>query len=230
MSQPEFIAPHCSAELVILHRDEHVLILEKPSGLLSVPGQNPLNADSVLLRLKQSFPQARLVHRLDFGTSGLMIACLSDAAIAQLNRQFQLHQVAKQYTALLAGHLALEQGLIDLAIARDDFPRQKICAQTGKQAQSAYRVMAREYTRSGVAATRVEFKPQTGRTHQLRLHSQAIGYPIIGCDLYNAQLIIDGLSVDSQLLAERLLLHASALCFAHPASGEQLEFNSACPF
>jgi len=230
MSATEFIAPPCLSELGYVYQDEHLLLLEKPSGLLSVPGQNPLNSDSVLLRLKQRYPQARLVHRLDFGTSGLMIACLTDHAIAHINRQFQLRQVQKEYTAVLAGHLQDDDGVIDLPIARDVFPVQKICVETGKQAQSAYQVLARDVSSNGIPITRVHYKPLTGRTHQLRVHSKAIGHAILGCELYNAEVESNGRTVDTESLSERLLLHAGSLSFEHPESGERVVFESDCPF
>lgn len=225
----QFIAPPCEAELGFLYQDEHIVLLEKPSGLLSVPGKNPLNNDSVLERLKLLHPQAKLVHRLDFGTSGLMVAALSDLAIAHLNRQFQERRVEKQYTALLAGHLSNDSGEIDAPIARAEFPLQKICTETGKTALSHYQVLSRERTQCGYPVTRVRFQPVTGRTHQLRIHSLSIGHPILGCDLYRADVEAEGRMVDSQELASRLLLHASSLRFEHPVSGERMSLESTCP-
>ncbi len=227
----DFIVPPCHEEITILHRDEHLLVIDKPSKLLSVPGQNPLNKDSVLLRLKQQWPEVKLVHRLDFGTSGLMLACLSGLSIANLNLQFQNRSVQKQYTAHLAGHVEPEQGVIDLPIARaDDFPRQKVCRETGKPAQSHYRVLAHETTASGVDYSRVLFSPITGRTHQLRLHSLVMGHPLLGCDLYNQEVEVRGQLVNSQTLASRLLLHACRLSFEHPVSQQPVLFESAAGF
>ena len=226
----EFIAPPCEAELGFLFQDEHIVLLEKPSGLLSVPGKNPLNKDSVLERLKLRHPQAKLVHRLDFGTSGLMVAALSDLAIAHLNRQFQERRVEKQYTALLAGHLPNDSGEIDAPIARGEFPLQKICTDTGKKALSRYQVLSRESTVCGFPVTRVRYQPVTGRTHQLRIHSLSIGHPILGCDLYRADVEAEGRVEDSQGLASRLLLHAGSLSFGHLVSGERISFESDCSF
>ena len=226
----EFIAPPCEAELGFQYQDEHIVLLEKPSGLLSVPGKNPLNKDSVLERLKLRHPQAKLVHRLDFGTSGLMVAALSDLAIAHLNRQFQERRVEKQYTALLAGHLPNDSGEIDAPIARGEFPLQKICTETGKAALSRYQVLARERTACGFPVTRVHFQPVTGRTHQLRIHSLSMGHPIMGCDLYRADVEAEGRVVDSQELASRLLLHAGLLNIEHPVSGERLSFRNESPY
>lgn len=225
-----FIAPPCTAELGFLYQDTDIVLLEKPSGLLAVPGQHPRNKDSVLSRLQQRFPQAKLAHRLDFGTSGLMLACLSAHAIAHVNRQFQQRTVTKNYIALLAGRLEQEQGSIDLPIARAAFPLQKICSEKGKPAQSDYQLLAHESTVCGFPVSRVRYHPVTGRTHQLRLHSLAIQHPILGCDLYRAGVQGHGREVCSYSLASRLLLHASALAFDHPDTGRRMVFESQCPF
>lgn len=226
MSADVFIAPHCSADIRILHRDEHILVLEKPHGLLSVPGQNPLNVDSVLTRLKVNDPGVKLVHRLDFATSGLMVACLTDYAIADLNRQFQQRTVSKSYTAVLAGHLQQSDFIIDLPIARAEFPRQRICAETGKSAQTHVELLETGVTDEGASFSRVLFRPVTGRTHQLRLHSLAIGHPILGCDLYSMPVEAKAGLVSSQRLAGRLMLHAAGLKFVCPRSGEVVRFDS----
>jgi len=230
-SSPEdFIAPPCTAALGFVFSDADIVVLEKPSGLLSVPGKHPSNKDSVLERLKVQYPSAKLVHRLDFGTSGLMVAALSSRGIAHLNQQFQERSIAKEYTAVLAGHLADDCGEISMPIARGDFPRQKICTETGKEAISHYQVLAHEYTDGDFPVTRVRYKPVTGRTHQLRIHSLEIGHPIVGCDLYNAELMLKTQLVDSHKLAKRLQLHASQLSFDHPLSGERMSVVSECPF
>lgn len=216
-----FIAPVCEDQIRLLFQDEHLLLINKPSGLLSLSGKNPLNKDSVHSRLVQDFPTARLVHRLDFGTSGIMVVALSKAVNAHLGKQFQAGEVAKTYTALLAGHLAEESGVLDFPIAKDPalFPRQTICWTQGKSARTEYQVLARQWA---PCATRVLFRPITGRTHQLRIHSQAIGHSIIGCDLYASRAV--------QQLAPRLLLHATTLAFIHPVSGEPISHYCECPF
>ncbi|MGB0866785.1 MAG: RluA family pseudouridine synthase, partial [Granulosicoccaceae bacterium] len=191
-----------------MYRDNHILVVEKPSGLLSVPGKNPLNKDSVLERLKAMYPAAKLVHRLDFGTSGVMLAALTEQAVTHLNKQFQSRRVRKAYIALVAGHLEADSGEIDLPIARGDFPLQKICESGGKRAISRYEVLSRETTGAGFPVSRLRFTPLTGRTHQLRLHSLAISHPIVGCDLYHKMVQFAGRKIDSQQLASRLLLHA----------------------
>ncbi len=223
-----FVAPTCHEQIDILFQDRHILLINKPSGLLSLSGKNPLNKDSVHFRLRQQFPTATMAHRLDFGTSGIMVLALSKPVNAHLTRQFQDRTVGKSYIAVLDGHLQCDQGVIDAPIARDkpNFPRQKICQASGKQALSHYQVLERSTQQSAGSAhrltSRVEFRPRTGRTHQLRIHSLAIGHPILGCDLYG--------SAQTEAMASRLLLHALTLEFDHPISGERIKANSPCPF
>ncbi|GAA6134507.1 RluA family pseudouridine synthase [Oceaniserpentilla sp. 4NH20-0058] len=213
----EFIAPVCHEAIEILYQDEHILLINKPSGLLSLSGKHPANQDSVHFRLVQDFPSALLVHRLDFGTSGIMLVALSKEMVRCLNQQFSNREVAKTYTAKLWGRVEQDYGVIDLPIAKGVFPRQQICMESGKSAVSEYQVLARYEN-----ATKVLFTPLTGRTHQLRIHSFAIGHPILGCDLYGTQASLDS--------ASRLLLHASALSFTHPTTGKPFLIESPCLF
>lgn len=225
-----FIAPPCAAEINILHQDAHLLLIDKPSGLLSLSGKNPQNLDSVHYRLVQDFPGCTLVHRLDFGTSGLMVVARDKAINAAIAHQFSQRAVTKSYGALLCGHLADDEGLIDAPIAKDPalFPRMKICAVQGKPARSRYRVVERlvRQNEDGVSLplTRVVLTPETGRTHQLRIHCQLLGHPILGCDLYG------GLLLAGTEKTPRLMLHASALDFVHPVSGEPMAASCASPF
>lgn len=224
----DFIAPVCEDFARILYQDEAILLVNKPSGLLSLSGKNPLNWDSLHYRLvhgqvgvSPAFPEAKLPHRLDFGTSGLMLVGLNAASTQQLNRQFQSGSLQKRYLAVLEGWLENDQGQISAPIAKDKrlFPRVKICHATGKAAISHYQVLQRlEQPRR----TRVQLTPLTGRTHQLRIHCWHIGHPILGCDLYS--------SAQSEQLAERLLLHASDLYFEHPVSAEPVHAQCPCPF
>lgn len=181
-----FIAPPCDGQIKILYQDSDILLIDKPSGLLSLSGKNPLNFDSVHYRLVADFPSATLVHRLDFGTSGIMLVALNKAVNGILTKQFQARTLEKRYTALLHGYLTSDSGIINLPIAKDsgNFPLQKICHSTGKPALSPYRVLERL---TEPFATRVEFTPVSGRTHQLRLHSQQLGHSILGCDLYGGE-------------------------------------------
>lgn len=215
-----FIAPPCHDKVEILYQDEYLVLINKPSGLLSLSGKNPQNLDSVHHRLVKTFPGCTLVHRLDFGTSGLMVIARNKAINAALCQQFSQRAVTKLYSALLCGHLDNNEGVIDAPIAKDPalFPLMSICAINGKPARSGYRVIERFYheLENGtlLPLTRVELTPETGRTHQLRIHCQQLGHPILGCDLYG------GLLLTGTEQTPRLMLHASELHFVHPASGE----------
>ena len=221
----DFVAPKCDGFIEILYQDDDILLINKPSGLLSLSGKNPLNWDSVHYRivhgqkgLTATFTEAKLPHRLDFGTSGIMIVGLNAIASKHINKQFQARTIQKRYVAMLEGCLAVDDGQITAPIAKDKllFPRVKICQSTGKTALSEYKVLKRLRQ---PCRTLVQFTPITGRTHQLRIHSQFIGHPILGCDLYK--------SAQSEHMAGRLQLHASDLYFEHPTTGEKIHIN--CP-
>jgi tRNA pseudouridine32 synthase / 23S rRNA pseudouridine746 synthase len=216
-----FIVPVCDEQIAIVYQDEHLLLVNKPSKLLSLSGKHPLNKDSLHWRLVKQFPTATLLHRLDFGTSGLLIIALSKQVNGHITRQFQARSVVKTYVALLYGHVPDDIGRIDMPIAknRDQFPLQKICYETGKSAVTHYEVVERLQNPS---ASRVIFKPESGRTHQLRIHSREMGYPILGCDLYASD--------EAYFLAERLMLHAERIEFDHPVSGERMKGYCPCPF
>jgi len=214
-----FIAPLCTQAIELLYQDEHILLINKPSGLLSLSGKNPLNLDSVHYRLVQLYPQITLIHRLDFGTSGIMLLALDKATNALLSAQFQACTIVKRYQCIVAGHVALDSGVIDAPISKDKalFPRLKVCLEHGQAARSHYQVLQRL-----AQQTRLLYTPETGRTHQLRIHSQFFGHPIAGCDLYGTE--------QTQAMAPRLLLHAAELEFDHPVSGQRMTVKCACPF
>ena len=216
-----YIVPVCKEEIEILYQDDYLLMINKPGVLLSLSGKHPLNKDSVHYRLVKDFPTATIVHRLDFGTSGLLVVALNKQINAHISLQFQQRTVNKSYTAMLYGHLAEDSGSIELPIAKDklNFPLQKICYETGKPAVTHYQVIERLQQ---PFATRVLFKPVSGRTHQLRIHSREIGHAILGCDLYASD--------EAFFMAQRLMLHASHIDFDHPVSGERIFGNSPCPF
>ena len=157
-NEDDFIAPVCHDEIELLYQDEHILLIKKPSGLLSLSGKNPPNLDSVHYRLVKDFPSARMIHRLDLGTSGIMVLALSKTANTHLCEQFTNRTVSKIYTALLDGQLDQEQGIIDIPMIKDEenFPYQKVCYVTGKSSQSAYQVL--EYLPEH-DASRVKFTP-----------------------------------------------------------------------
>lgn len=225
-----FIAPPCHDQIEILYQDESLVLINKPSGLLSLSGKNPQNLDSVHHRLVQLFPGCTLIHRLDFGTSGLMVIARNKAINAALCQQFSQRTVTKVYSALLCGHLNNNEGMIDAAIAKDPalFPLMSICAIHGKPARSSYRVVERFYHEledgTSLPLTRVQLTPETGRTHQLRIHCQQLGHPILGCDLYG------GLLLPGTERIPRLMLHASELHFVHPMTKEPIKAHNASPF
>ena len=204
--------------LDVVHRDEVLVVIDKPAGLLSVPGKTI--DDSVQRRLEAMFSGQRplLVHRLDMGTSGLLLASLDRRVHKALQRQFAGRQVDKRYQALLAGALEGEAGVVDLPLRPDldDRPRQLVCPVHGKRAITRWRVVSRQED-----VTRVVFQPKTGRTHQLRLHAahpQGLAAPIIGDDLYGIRP------------ASRMMLHAERLRFIHPLTGEPVVCSSPVPF
>jgi len=226
----DFIAPPCHDDIEILFQDDHLVLINKPGGLLSLSGKNAHNLDSVHHRLVKIFPGCTLVHRLDFGTSGLMVVARNKAVNAALCHQFSQRTVSKVYSALLCGHLTDNEGVIDAAIAKDPalFPRMSICPLNGKPARSRYRVIERlsPAPQEGffLPLTRVQLMPETGRTHQLRIHCQQLGHPILGCDLYG------GLLLPGTEQTTRLMLHASELDFVHPVSGERVTARHSSPF
>lgn len=207
------VLPLCLDDVKILQRDESFLLVNKPARLLSVPGRHPQNRDSVITRLLVDFPNAAIVHRLDFDTSGIMVIPLDKFALSHISKQFQARTTRKTYTAVVNGLLKDNFGVIDLPIAPDveNRPKYKICTQTGRQSVTKFTVVSRDQI---TQTTRVLLHPVTGRSHQLRLHMKAIGYPILGCEFY----------ADEEALhkASRLLLHATELVFQHPLIGEEV--------
>lgn len=205
--------------LPVLFVDAHLIVLDKPSGMLSVPGKGPELQDCLASRVQLEYPDALVVHRLDRDTSGLLIMARGPAAQRELSRQFHDRQVVKRYLAVVAGCPADDSGRIDLPL-RKDFdhpPRHMVDPKYGRPAVTQWRVVERGFDR-----TLVELTPLTGRSHQLRIHLQAIGHPILGDKLYAPP--------DVLAMAVRLMLHASQLALAHPATAAPLEFISPCPF
>jgi len=203
----------------ILYRDDRLIVLNKPAGLLSVPGIGPEKADCLAVRVAATFPGARIVHRLDRDTSGVIIMALDAQAHRQLSVQFQDRLVEKKYIAIVAGAVEGDEGSIDLPMRKDldDPPRQIIDHEQGRQAVTMWRVLARESDRS-----RVELTPRTGRSHQLRLHMKVLGHPILGDDLYAP--------AEALAMADRLMLHALSLSIVHPSTAEPRTFEAPCPF
>lgn len=202
----------------ILYDDHEILIVDKPAGLLSVPGRGEDKADCLIERLRAAFPTVLLVHRLDMDTSGVMVFGLTPHAQRHLSRQFEERQVKKVYVARLSGRLEPKTGLVDLPLIVDwpNRPRQKVDRENGRPSQTEWRVV-----RADDAETRVRLMPLTGRSHQLRVHMAETGHPILGDPLYAT-----GAGADHP----RLMLHAESLRIRHPDSGVQNSFSSKAPF
>lgn len=196
------------------------MVVNKPSGLLSVPGRQEEHKDSVMTRIQRDFPAAESVHRLDMATSGIMVVAMSKAAERELKRQFREREPEKTYVARVWGHLAEEKGVIDLPLICDwpNRPKQKVCFETGKPAQTGYEVLARDDGNS----TRVRLKPVTGRSHQLRVHMLALGHPILGDNFYAHE--------DAKAMAPRLQLHAEMLTITHPKYLTPMTFRQPADF
>lgn len=202
----------------VIYIDDHMLVAEKPAGLLSVPGRLPQHKDCLITRLQSLYPDALTVHRLDMATSGLMVFARGAETHRTLSRAFADRQVDKRYIAVVAGELSAD-GEVDLPLIKDwpNRPRQMVDHATGKPSLTRYRIIER-----GEETTRIELEPVTGRTHQLRVHMMAIGHPILGDDFYAPPKI--------ERLSPRLLLHAERLSLPHPVSGARVDFYSAAPF
>ncbi len=209
--------------LNIVYEDDSLLVVNKPAELLSVPGRGPDKQDCVINRLLVTHQQARVVHRLDMSTSGLLIIPLSPLVESHISKQFQSRTVEKHYNAVLFDKLTSRSGRVDLPLICDwpNRPRQIVDHTNGKSSQTDYEVLS--YDRlNGFDITRVKLTPITGRSHQLRVHMQALGHPILGDNLYATESALK--------LAPRLLLHAQYIAFNHPESGERLEIHSPAPF
>jgi len=206
--------------LCVVYVDDAVVVLDKPSGLLSVPGRGPDKQDCLSLRVQAEYADALVVHRLDMATSGLIVMARGAQAQRTLSDAFANRQVHKRYEAMVHGTVEAPAGTewrtIDLPIGVDwpNRPRRKIDLQTGKASQTRVQLLHVDAQRQ---VSHVLLEPLTGRTHQLRLHLQAIGHPILGDALYAPPAVVD--------MAPRLLLHARDLAFAHPVSGRPLQFS-----
>ncbi|WP_101760137.1 pseudouridine synthase [Oceanicoccus sp. KOV_DT_Chl] len=217
----DFIVPPCHQAVEVLWQDDDLLLVNKPSGLLSVPGKHEANKDCLISRIQIDYPQARIVHRLDMDTSGVMVLALNAECHRALNRLFAERQTTKQYEAVVFGLLEQEQGDIDLPLICDwpNRPKQKVDHEHGKAASTHYQVL--DYDQQN-HCTRILLTPITGRSHQLRVHLAEIGHPILGCNFYAHD--------KAKAMAERLLLHARGLEFVHPVTGERVLGVSRCPF
>ena len=213
---PDYDPP--TGPLTILHGDHELLFVDKPAGLLSVPGKGDHLADCLLARLQAAFPTALLVHRLDRDTSGVMVFALTPHAQRHLGLQFENRQTRKTYVARVAGRLEPKQGTVDLPLAVDwpNRPRQRVDRENGRPAVTEWRVQ-----RAADDETRVRLMPRTGRSHQLRVHMLALGHPILGDPFY-----AEGAARDHP----RLMLHSESLRLRHPDGGRGLSVSSKVPF
>jgi tRNA pseudouridine32 synthase/23S rRNA pseudouridine746 synthase len=213
---PDTYTPPPDGDLPVVHLDEHLIALDKPSGLLSVPGKGQALADCLEARVQARHPAALTVHRLDRDTSGLVVMAMTPQSQRHLGLQFERRKLAKTYIAIVSGVIAQDAGEIDLPLIADwpNRPLQKVCHQTGKRALTRWRVLERTSS-----TTRVQLEPHTGRSHQLRVHMRELGHPILGDPMYG-----DAAS------APRLMLHAHALELHHPADGTRLRLEVPAPF
>ena len=207
-----------SGPLDILYDDHALLAVNKPAGLLSVPGRGAHLADCLITRIQATFPTALLVHRLDRDTSGVMVFALTPHAQRALGQQFEKRQTRKTYVARVWGQVTEKAGTVDLPLIVDwpNRPLQKVCHETGKPAVTDWRLL-----RSTATESRLRLMPRTGRSHQLRVHMQALGHPILG-DPFYAQ--------GPALAFPRLMLHSEELRLNHPESGKGLSFRAPADF
>lgn len=204
--------------LQVLYADHEVLLVDKPSGLLSVPGKGDHLADCLLARVQAVYPEALLVHRLDRDTSGVMIFALTPHAQRHLGLQFEKRQTKKTYVARVWGEMAEKSGEVDLPLIVDwpNRPKQMVDHEKGKPALTEWRLV-----RAGNGESRVRLMPKTGRSHQLRVHMAEIGHPILGDPFYASGPARD---------FHRLMLHSETLQFRHPDGGRGIRVTARCPF
>lgn len=209
------VPPPCNEEIRYLHIDDEIVVVVKPSGLLSVPGR--FVKDCVFHRVFFDYPGVQVVHRLDLDTSGLMVLARSRVAAQQLSRQFREREVEKHYEAIVWGRVTEHHGQVDAPLGPEpnNRPRHRVDYAQGKPALTEYICLGSE------SNSHMLLKPRTGRSHQLRIHMAHIGHPILGCDLYAHEAAFEA--------ASRLMLHACRLAFTHPATGEPVAFEDASP-
>ncbi len=211
--------PCCETEILFI--DDHLIIVNKASGLLSVPGRGEDKKDCLISRVQKKYPEALIVHRLDMPTSGILVLARSASVHKQLSKQFQNREVAKQYIAVVNGILKVTAGEIDLPLITDwpNRPKQKVDYETGKPSLTRYEVLSVNLKDN---TSRIALFPVTGRSHQLRVHLLSIGHIIIGDKLYESN--------KPNSNSPRLLLHASQIAFKHPVTEKQLTIECPCDF
>ncbi len=207
------------APVSFVYTDEHLILIDKSSGLLSVPGRGPEKQDCAITRVQTAYPDALTVHRLDMGTSGLLLMARGKDMQRALSGLFERGEVQKEYVADVWGAPMPASGEIDLPLVTDwpQRPRQKVDHELGKPSRTRYETLS-----SQGGTSRLRLTPLTGRSHQLRVHLASLGHPILGDDLYADSA--------ARALRPRLALHASRLGFTHPATGVHSKFEAPCPF
>lgn len=211
-------SPPVDDGLNICFRDDDLLVLNKPSGLLSVPGRGKEKQDCLISRVQREYPTALVVHRLDMSTSGLIVMALNKQVQASMGRLFEQRQIRKHYLAVVSGQLINLEGVVNLPLMTDwpNRPRQKVDHDSGKPSLTKYSVLNYDVT---LNQSYVQLRPLTGRSHQLRAHMMALGHPILGDELYAPEPV--------RAASNRLLLHATELFFVHPVRGQMMEIS--CP-
>lgn len=211
--------PPTSPWIDILYQDDDILVMNKPSGLLTVPGKNSEHRDSLIVRINRAFPTATVVHRLDMATSGIILFALNKAAHKAIGQQFEKRQTKKCYVARIYGEPEHDSGSVDLPLICDwpNRPKQKVDHIIGKQALTHWQILEKHKDHCLVKLT-----PITGRSHQLRVHMQSMGHPILGDRLYATPQALS--------MADRLQLHSTVLEIRHPTSNDWLTFRCPPPF
>ena len=214
----EFVYSPPNTPLELIHEDHELLVVNKPAGLLSVPGKGDHLKDCLITRLQAAFPEALLVHRLDMDTSGVIVFARTPAAQRHLGLQFEKRMMKKSYLALVWGQVDGKEGVIDLPLIVDwpNRPLQKVCHETGRAAVTEWKVLRHDET-----STRMRLFPQTGRSHQLRVHMRELGHPVLGDPFYATGPARD---------FPRLMLHAETLRLRHPDGGRGMTFRAKNPF
>jgi len=219
-ANPDFIyQPPMTPYLEIIYQDADLVVLNKPSGLLTVPGRLPEHQDCLQNRVNKVLPSATIVHRLDMATSGIVLMALNKPAHVNISRQFEQRKTQKSYLARVYGLVKEDSGEINLPLICDwpNRPKQKVDFEHGKESQTLYQVIQRDED-----STLVELTPITGRSHQLRVHMLALGHPILGDRLYAHDKALT--------VSPRLQLHAQIHTFAQPTTGETIKISSVSPF
>jgi tRNA pseudouridine32 synthase/23S rRNA pseudouridine746 synthase len=224
-ANPDFIyQPPMSPYIDIVYQDNDIVVLNKPSGLLTVPGRLPEHQDCLQNRVLKVLPTATIVHRLDMATSGIILMALNKPAHVAISRQFEKRLTQKSYIARVFGKVEKVQGSVEQPLTCDwpNRPKQKVDHEQGKAALTHYKVLSHRENDDNQITTLVELTPVTGRSHQLRVHMLFLGHPILGDRLYAHEQALT--------ISNRLQLHAQMLQITHPITEQILTFTKACPF